>query len=76
MLSKVSNLPMSEVVYKKSRFSKQTIKLTVKVCRILHTRPTGTQNQDSRSLLNSFRCHEFISDLINDKQAYSKNRIF
>ena len=39
---------------KKSHFSKQTVKLTVKVCHILRAGPTGTQNQDLRPLFDSF----------------------
>ena len=45
---------MFEVVCKKSCFSRQFVKLIVKVYLVLHVGPTGTRNQDLRHSKNHF----------------------
>ena len=72
----VYNLSIFEVICKKSYFLRQIMKLTVKVCLVLHTGPIGTQNKDPRPLLNSFRCHEPNGSLRIGKRASIKNYIF
>ena len=59
----VYNLPIFEVVCKKSHFLRQYVKLMVKLCLVLHARPTGTQNQDPKPLSDLFWCHKSNSSL-------------
>ena len=40
------------------------MKLTIKICLILHAWPTGTQNQDLRALLDSFRLVMGFDDIL------------
>ena len=54
---------MFEVICKKSHFLIQYVKLTIKICLVLHARPTRTLNQDPRSFLDSFRCTNSIAVL-------------
>ena len=72
----VYNFPMFEVVCKKSYFSRQTMKLTIKVCLVLLVRPIGTRNQDLRALTDSFQHNEFNGNLRSGKQAFVENHIF
>ena len=51
-------LLMFEVIYKKSCFLRQFMNWQLKLCLILCAGSSGTRNQDSRLLSNSFRCHE------------------
>ena len=52
------------------------MKLTVKVCIILHVGPTNAQNQDLRPLPDLFQCHEYNNGLRIGKQAFVEDRIF
>ena len=67
---------MFEVVCKNSRFSRQIMKLIVKICLILGVWPTGTQNQDPRPLLGLFRCHKSNGNFRIGKRAFVENHIF
>ena len=67
---------MFELICKKSCFSRQFVKLTIKACLILRVGPTETHNQDVRPLLDSFRHHESNSSLRIDKRAFIENHIF
>ena len=55
---------------KKSCFSRQFVKLTVKVCLVLYIGPTVAQIQDLRPLPDLFRCYEFIGSLKIGKQSF------
>ena len=59
---------MFEVVCKKSHISRQTMKLIVKVCLVLHVGLAGTQNQALRPLPDLFRATNpmAISELTNE----------
>ena len=67
---------MFEVVYKKSYFSSQTVKLIVKVCLILCTGLTGAWNHNLILLSDLFQHHKSNDRLRIDKQASVENRIF
>ena len=51
-------MPMFGVICKKLRFSRQFMKLIVKLYLVLHAGPIETQNQDLRPLPDLFRHHE------------------
>ena len=61
---------------KKSHFSRQFVKLKVKLCLILCASPTGTRNQDLRLLTDSFWHHESNGGLRFGKWASVENYIF
>ena len=67
---------MFDVDYKKSYFSKQFVKLTIKICLILRVGPTGTWNQDLRPFSNSFQCYESNVGIKIGKRASIENYIF
>ena len=72
----IYNLLIFEVICKRTHFSRQYVKLTVKVYLILCAEPTGTRNQDPRPLSNSFQFQESNRGLRIGKQASIENYVF
>ena len=60
----------------KATFSRQSVKLIIKLCLILRAGPTEIWNQDPRPLSNSFRCPESNGSVRIDKRASVENHIF
>ena len=65
-----------KIFAKKSHFSKQSIKLTFKACLVLRAGPIGIQNQDLRTLPDSFRHQESNSSIRIGKWVSIENCIF
>ena len=57
---------------KKSHFSRQIVKLIVKICLVLRANPIGTQNQDPRPLPDLFWRYKSNGILKIDKWASFK----
>ena len=71
----IYNMPMFEVVCKNSCFSRKTVENVSLTMPLLRAGPTGTQNQNLRSLLNLFWCQEFNGGLKFGEQTSIENHV-